>query len=179
MSERRSRPLHHLSHRRRSQSLCVTEPVSQTDLYLFPRWLSCPRTPGPSSVVLTSPDGSQERISCDSPPAPSSPGGGIFSSDTSAATGTLLNQELDNIWQLAEMEPDNKCEWVGPALSIFCLSDEHLSIPGPCCTVGLPKISQFWKIVGGGVLSHYLDHSEFSGGKINEIEKSLNDIMWR
>ena len=41
------------------------------------------------------------------------------------------------------------------------------------CTLGLPKISQFWKIVAGGVFSHYLDHSEFSGGKINEIEKCL------
>ena len=41
------------------------------------------------------------------------------------------------------------------------------------CTIGLPKISQFWKIVGGGVFSHYLNHSEFSGGKINEIEKCL------
>ena len=41
------------------------------------------------------------------------------------------------------------------------------------CTLGLPKISQFWKFVGGGVFSHYLNHSEFSGGKINEIEKCL------
>ena len=32
--------------------------------------------------------------------------------------------------------------------------------------------------MGGGVFSHYLDHSEFSGGKINEIEKCLGVKMF-
>ena len=64
---------------------------------------------GPVSVVMTSPDGAEERLACDGAPPPL-PSGGAFSSDTSAAAGSLLNQELDNIWQLGEMEPDNKCK---------------------------------------------------------------------
>ena len=68
-----------------------------------------PDCPSPC-VVVTLPDGSEERLACDVTPAAVS-GRGVFSSDTSAATGSLLNQELDNIWQLGELEPDNKCRW--------------------------------------------------------------------
>lgn len=84
----------------------VTDWVSPTGGEVDSVWVAeLPAGAGPASVVMTSADGSEERVSCDAPPA-----GGGFGSDTSAATGSLLNQELDNIWQLGEMEPDNK--WV-------------------------------------------------------------------
>ncbi|XP_037076089.1 geranylgeranyl transferase type-2 subunit alpha-like [Pollicipes pollicipes] len=64
-----------------------------------------PANHGPLAVVMTSPSGSEERMEVGAAAA-----AGRFSSDTSATTGSVLNQELENIWQLGEMEPDNK--WV-------------------------------------------------------------------
>ena len=60
----------------------------------------------------------------------------------------------------------------GTAASAGPIAPSGASVPKNLL-LGLPKISQFWKIVGGGGFSHYLNHSEFSGGKINEIEKCI------
>ena len=56
----------------------------------------------------------------------------------------------------------------------LCATNYHTNRhPAETCTLGLSKISQFWKNVGGGNFSHYLVCSECSGTKINQIKKLL------
>ncbi|XP_043194810.1 geranylgeranyl transferase type-2 subunit alpha-like isoform X2 [Amphibalanus amphitrite] len=89
----------------------VTEWASPTGESSGTVWVAAaPAGSTPTAVVMTSSEsGAEQRLACNGPP-PALPSGGAFGSDTSAAAGSLLNQELDNIWQLGEMEPDNK--WV-------------------------------------------------------------------